>query len=138
MQKILLKDCLPDFALELEDLLLKESRPELACLVKNMQVNLDRCVSNENYCTMLCTGLQPAKGWGAGQTTIVLAPVSGNILLDVIGCDIIAVEVFFRKDVQEKVQQIQYVRAQVMNCAEGAQKNRPSGYVNRSGLLAEK
>ncbi|GFE60374.1 hypothetical protein [Geobacter sp. AOG2] len=108
MQKILLRDSLPDFAHELEHLLLMVDRPELACLVENMKVDMDRCVSGEESCAMLCTGLQPSKGWGVGQTTIVLTPARGNILVDVIEGDIIAVEVFFRKDVQDKLLQLRH------------------------------
>jgi len=111
MQKILLRDSLPDFAHELKLLLLKENRPELARQVEDMQVDMDRCVVDEGFCAMLCTGLQPSKGWGVGQTTIVLNPVRGSILVNVIDGDIIVVEVFFRTDVQEKLLQSRHILA---------------------------
>ena len=108
MHKIFLKDFLPDFVHELKYLLLRESMPDLACQIVYMQVDVDRCISSDDYFIMLCTGLQPLLGWGTGQTTIVLTPKKGNILLNVIGNDIIAIEVFFRNDIQEKFQQLQY------------------------------
>lgn len=111
MPQIVLSDFLPDFACELEYLLLKENKPELACQVENMQLDVARCVCGEDFCAMICRGLRPPKGWGAGQTTMVLAPEKGNILLDVIDGDIVAVEVFFRKDVQEKLLYLQSVSA---------------------------
>ncbi len=115
MKKIVLRDSLPDFAHELERLLLNENRPELAFQVKNMQVDMDRCVSGEECCAMLCTGLQPSKGWGVGQTTIALTPSNGTIFVDVIDGDIIAVEIFFRKDVQEKLLQVWHAFEQPPN-----------------------
>lgn len=115
MQKISLKDSLPDFAHELEQLLLKENRPELACQVENMQVDMDRCVSGEEFFAMLCTGLQPSKGWGVGQTTIMLAPDRGNILVDVIDGDIIAVEIYFREDIQEEFMKLRHGLAKPSN-----------------------
>ena len=120
MQKIYLKDCLPEFVGELECLLLAEDRPELACQVKDMPVDVGRCVISEEFCAMLCTGLQPSRGWGLGQTTIALAPKQGNILVDVIDGEIIAVEVFCRKDVHEKMVQMQCVFARPGNGSEGA------------------
>ncbi|QEM69071.1 hypothetical protein FO488_13485 [Geobacter sp. FeAm09] len=122
MQKIYLKDCLPDFVGELERLLLAEDRPEFACQVKNMPVDMDRCVISEEFCAMLCTGLQPSRGWGAGQTTIVLAPKQGNILVDVVDGEIIAVEVFCRKDVHEKLLQMQYMAARAADGPESASR----------------
>ncbi|KAA0893269.1 hypothetical protein [Oryzomonas rubra] len=118
MLKVYLKDCLPDFVGELERLLLEEDRPELACQVRDMPVDVGRCVIGGGFCAMLCTGLQPSKGWGAGQTTIALAPKQGNILVDVIDGEIIAVEVFCRKDVYERMVQMQYVYAQPGNASE--------------------
>jgi hypothetical protein len=118
MKKIVLSDFLPDFACELEHLLLKENKPELACQVENMRVDVARCVGGEDFCTMLCTGLRPPRGWGAGQTTIVLAPDKGNIFLDVIDGDIVAIEVFFRKDVQEKLLQLQNISASPLDGSE--------------------
>jgi len=118
MKKIVLIDSLPDFAHELEHLLLKENRPELACQVESMQVDMDRCVSGEECCAMLCTGLQPSKGWGVGQTTIVLTPERGNILVDVVDGDIIAVEIFFRIDVQERLLQVRHALEQSSNGSE--------------------
>ncbi|KAB0666215.1 hypothetical protein F6V25_07010 [Oryzomonas japonica] len=118
MLKVYLKDCLPDFVGELERLLLEEDRPELACQVRDMPVDVGRCVISEEFCAMLCTGLQPSKGWGAGQTTIALAPRQGNILVDVIDGEIIAVEVFCRKDVHERMVQMQYGHAQPGNASE--------------------
>ena len=120
MQKKLLRDSLPDFAHELANLLLKVDRPDLACQIESMQVDMDRCVSGDGFCAMLCTGLQPAKGWGVEQTTIVLTPERGNILVDVIEGDIIAVEVFFRKDVQEKLLQLRRSLANSRNMPENA------------------
>jgi hypothetical protein len=106
MNRKLLKDCLPDFARELELLLINEQDPELAQQVELMQVDVDTCGSDDDFCSMLCTGFKPKNGWGRGDTSIVLKPEQGNVLLNMLDCDITAVEVFFRKDIQEKVKQL--------------------------------
>ncbi|MDD2273518.1 MAG: hypothetical protein PHP95_07215 [Desulfuromonadaceae bacterium] len=109
MQKILLKDSLPDFAYELKYLLVRENMPDLANQIVDMQIDVERCFSGEDYFTMICTGLQPLLGWGTGQPSIVLTPHKGTILLNVIGNDIISVEIFFRSDIQERFLQQQSV-----------------------------
>lgn len=53
-----------------------------------------------------------------GQTTIALAPKQGNILVDVIDGEIIAIEVFCRKDIHDRMVQMQYVHAQPGNASE--------------------
>jgi len=115
VKKIVLRDSLPDLAHELEYLLRKENRPELARQVENLLVDMDRWVSGEECYDMLCTGFQPTKGWGAGQTTITLTPGRGTILVDVIDGDIIAVEIFFRKDVKERLLQVRHALDQPPN-----------------------
>lgn len=106
MNRKLLKDCLPDFAQELEMLLIREQDPELARQVPLMQLDVEKCGSGENFCSMLCTGLRPEKSWGCGDTSIVLKADRGNVLLNILECGAVAVEVFFRKDIQEKVERL--------------------------------
>jgi hypothetical protein len=107
MNRKLLKDCLPGFARELVLLLIKEQNLELAHQVQLMQIDVDTCGNDENFCSMLCTGLNPKYGWGQSiGTSIVLKPEQGSVLLNMLDRDTMRIEIFFRKDVQEKVKQL--------------------------------
>jgi hypothetical protein len=108
MNRKMLKECLPDFAQELELLLTREDDPELARQVRLMEVDVDACGSDGDFCSMLCTGLSPKRGWGRGDTSIVLKPDQGNVLLTMLDHDTTSVEVFFRRDIQEKVEQLRF------------------------------
>lgn len=111
MNRKMLRECLPDFAQELEMLLDREQNPELARQVGLMQVDVDACGSDGDFCSMLCTGLNPKSGWGRGDTSIVLKPDQGNVLLTMLDRDTTAVEVFFRRDIQEKVEKLRCYRS---------------------------
>jgi hypothetical protein len=108
MNRKMLKECLPDFAQELEMLLTREKNPELARQVRFMQVDVDAFGSDGDFCRMLCTGLNPRSGWGRGDTSIVLKPDQGNVLLTMLDRETTAVEVFFRRDIQEKVEMLRF------------------------------
>ncbi len=106
MKGKLLIDCLPDFARELEALLMMEQDSELARQTPLMQLDAAECGSSEDFCSILCTGLKPGRDWGRGDTSIVLKPDRGSVLLNVLECGTMSVQVFFRKDVREKIEKL--------------------------------
>ncbi len=89
----LLRDVFPDVATELHALLLAEGETLLADQVESLQI-VDRCRCTDDFCAMFYAVPRPAQvPWGPGHRNVALVPQRGDLILDVVGDRIVAVEI---------------------------------------------
>lgn len=99
---MLLAETLPDFALELQQLLAKASEPELAAQIPGLVI-LDRCRCGDDFCSSFYTQPEPEESYGPDHRCMDLDADEGMVLLDVVAGTIAHVEVLNRDDVRRKL-----------------------------------
>jgi hypothetical protein len=97
-----LADTLPEFALELERLLTRAGKPELAAQVPGLVI-FDRCRCEDGFCSSFYTQPKPEGRYGPGHDCIDLDADEGMVLLDVVTGTIAHVEVLNRNDIRRKL-----------------------------------
>jgi hypothetical protein len=102
MMSHLLKDALPEFALELEELLHSSGEPQLAEQISSLQV-IRRCDCEDDFCSSFYTQYEPSVRPYPNAHCVELESKKGMIILDVVVGEIAHVEVLFRDDVREKI-----------------------------------
>ena len=95
--EILLRDSMPAFCSELEQLL--EGMPDLRQQVKGLEV-VARCTCGSPTCAHFYTAPRPSESYGYGHENICLNPNTGDVILDLVARVIVAVEVLDRPDVK--------------------------------------
>ncbi len=90
---------LPDFAQELEELLLAANHPELAAQVHELRI-LRRCSCEDDFCASFFTQFEPSKRPFPDARCVEVEPRGGMIILDVVSGRIAHVEVLYRDDVR--------------------------------------
>jgi hypothetical protein len=98
----LLVELLPEFAAELEQLLIEQGEADLARQVSTLPVT-DRCRCGDDFCGMFYVLLKPKGAWGSGHRNVSLNPKEGMLILDVVGERIAAVEVLYRDAVRRRL-----------------------------------
>jgi hypothetical protein len=98
----LLADTLPEFAAELRQLLIEKGEAELASQVLSLAIH-DRCRCGDSFCSTFYTQPKPNGAYGPGHRNIALTPDEGMLILDVVGEEIMCVEVLDREDVRGKL-----------------------------------
>jgi hypothetical protein len=88
--------------LELQRLLTKEGEPALASEAVQLRI-VARCRCGEDFCSTFYTVLRPIGTFGHGHRTIALAPEIGYLNVDVVGSDIVQIEVLYRDDLKAKI-----------------------------------
>jgi hypothetical protein len=101
-KRLLLTDTLPEFAAELQQLLIEKGERELAAQVPGLVI-LDRCRCGDDFCATFYTQPKPAGAYGPSHRNVTLTPDEGMLILDVVAGEIACVEVLDRKDVREKL-----------------------------------
>jgi hypothetical protein len=99
---VLLVDTLPELALELEQLLAKAGKPELAAQIPGLVI-VDRCRCGDNFCSSFYTQPKPEGRWGPDHDCLDLDAEEGMVVLDVVAGTIAQVEVLNRDDVRTKL-----------------------------------
>ncbi len=90
----------PSFARELEELVRKTDKPELADQVPFLPV-VDRCRCGDKNCAHFYTATPPKGAYGAGHSNIMLESLGDElIILDVVDERIVAVEVLDQPEVR--------------------------------------
>jgi hypothetical protein len=97
-----LAETLPDFALELQQLLVKACEPELAAQIPGLVI-LDRCRCGDDFCSSFYTKPKPEGRYGPNHDCMDLDADEGMVLLDVVAGKIAHVEVLNRDDVRRKL-----------------------------------
>jgi hypothetical protein len=98
----LLKEVLPKFAEEIEELLSK-NEPKLASQVASLAI-VDRCRCREDFCAAFYVEPKPLGAYGPGHRNVDLEPENGMIILDVVNDRIMQVEVLYRDEVRQAIQ----------------------------------
>ena len=98
----LLVEVLPEFAVELENLLSEEGKPELASQVQQLRI-LDRCRCQDDFCSTFYVCPKPEGSYGPDHDTVVLSPKEGMVNVDVTDGKVACIEVLYRKDVQARL-----------------------------------
>ena len=92
-----LVEALPAFHDELKSLLLESGEAELAEQVSSLQI-VDRCRCGDDFCATFYTGPKPEGSYGPQHRNVVLNPVEGMLILDVVADKIACVEVLYRDE----------------------------------------
>jgi hypothetical protein len=101
----LLADTLPAFATELRQLLEEQGEPELAAQVPKLMI-FDRCRCRDDFCSTFYAQPKPKDAYGPGHRNVALTPEEGMLILDVVGEAIACVEVLYREDVRQKLDEV--------------------------------
>jgi hypothetical protein len=99
---VLLANALPELALELERLLAKAGKPELAAQIAGLVI-LDRCRCGDDFCSSFYTQPEPEGPYGPGHDCMDLDADEGMVLLDVVTGTIVHVEILNRDDIRRKL-----------------------------------
>jgi hypothetical protein len=97
-----LKNSLPEFAAELECLLVAAGERDLAAEVATLRL-VDRCRCGDWFCATVYCAPHPQGAWGPGHKTICLDPSKGMINVDVVDGKVVEVEVLYRDDLRDKL-----------------------------------
>jgi hypothetical protein len=100
-----LPDALPDFARELEALLLAANQPLLAAQVTELMITR-RCSCEDDFCATFYTHFEPDTKPYPDNRTLELDPKDGMILVDVASGRIAGVEVLYRDDVRRSLREL--------------------------------
>ena len=97
----LLVEALPRLAAEIEDGLRAAGTVELAAQVPELRVTL-RCTCEVEGCSSFHTGHRPMVRWMRRGRQVEIPGVEGAVTVDVVGGEIVYVEVLFRDDVRTR------------------------------------
>jgi hypothetical protein len=90
---------MPAFATELEDLVRRAGRVDLAPQIRDLLV-LDRCDCGDDGCAHFYTAAKPTGAYGPTHSNVLLPSTKGTVVLDLLGDRIAAVEVFDRPHIK--------------------------------------
>jgi hypothetical protein len=91
---MMLTKTLPVLAAELEELLTKEGRADLAVQVSSLKI-VDRCRCEDDFCSSFYTQPKPEGSYGPNLQTMELDSGTGMLILDVVDGKIMFVEVLY-------------------------------------------
>ena len=95
----LLAEAVPRLAAELEDGLRAAGNVELAAQVPELRVTV-RCTCEVEGCSSFHTGQRPMVRWMRRGRQVEIRGIEGAVTVDVVGGEIVYVEVLFRDDVR--------------------------------------
>ena len=98
----LLSDVLPAFAEELRQLLFSSEESQLAGQVRSLRI-VDRCRCGDNFCSTFYVRPKPSGAYGPDHRSVPLTSAEGMVILDVVGEEIVCIEVLYRPDVQNAI-----------------------------------
>lgn len=93
---MLLTNNLPALAFELQNLLTKKGRLELAAQVRSLQI-VDRCRCGDDFCASFYTQPKPSGSYGPRLECLELEPAEGMLILDIVEGVITHVEALYRE-----------------------------------------
>jgi hypothetical protein len=99
---VILREVLPGLAQELEALLRANSETELADQVSSLEV-VDRCRCNSDSCATIYNVQKPKGAWGPSHRNVVLDPIDGMTVLDVLDEKIVCIEILDRDEITVEV-----------------------------------
>jgi len=100
-----LNEALPEFAEELNKLLLASKEPELATQIAELTI-ARRCSCEDDFCATFYTQFEPSTRPFRNAHCLELESKEGMIILDVVSTRIAEVEVLYRDDVRQRLRAI--------------------------------
>jgi hypothetical protein len=92
----------PELVAELEHLLVRQGEAALADQVSDLLL-VERCRRGDGFCGSFYTAPPPVGPFGWGHRTIPLSSDTGILTVDVIGSEIVHVEILYRDDLRETI-----------------------------------
>lgn len=92
----LVREAFPRLAAELAVLLRQEGEEVLAASMDGLRVH-SVCGCGDDFCKSFRTAAPPDGAYGDGHRNIMLEPVEGMLILDVVDDEIVFVEVLYRE-----------------------------------------
>lgn len=99
---MLLSEALPQFALELQQLLKQQGQTELAVQVPQLMI-VDRCRCGDGFCASFYTQPKPKGALGPGHRCLELEPAKGMLILDLVADRIAHIEILYRDDIRKEL-----------------------------------
>jgi hypothetical protein len=96
------RDVAPELVAELQQLLSQEGEHALAKKAFELTI-VERCRCGDFFCATFFTAPRAEGPFGPGHRTIALDPKSGMLNVDVVGTDIVQIEVLYRDDIRIKI-----------------------------------
>ena len=91
---------LPALARELTTLLIEAEEFELAAQTPELKI-VDRCLCGDEFCATFYTQPKPMRSYGPDHRNVALTPEKGWLILDVVGGQIMCVEVLYRDELRD-------------------------------------
>jgi hypothetical protein len=95
-------DVAPELVSELQRLLAEEGESELASQAAQLCI-VERCRCGDFFCSTFYTAPRLARCFGSGHRTIALEPDAGYLNVDVVGANIVQIEILYRADLRAKI-----------------------------------
>jgi hypothetical protein len=92
----------PALSTELQDLLVRQSEPQLAAQVQELSL-IERCRCGDDFCGTFYVLPKPTGAYGPGHRNVSLEPERGMLILDVMNDKIAAVEVLYRDEIRQRL-----------------------------------
>ncbi|MFI6794967.1 hypothetical protein [Streptosporangium canum] len=89
-------EAFPELTVELAALLRREGEDALAISVGGLRVH-SACSCRDDFCKSFYTAAPPDGAYGDGHWNIMLEPVEGMLILDIVDDEIVFVEVLYRE-----------------------------------------
>lgn len=99
---LLVSEALPEFSVELQELLTAAGQSSLAAAVPTLRI-VDRCRCGDGFCATFYTQPKPKGAYGPGHGTIELEPKQGMLILDIVNGVIACVEALQRNELRKKL-----------------------------------
>lgn len=96
----LVTEILPEFAGEMQRLLVECGEAGLATQVAELRFE-EMCACGDDFCSTFYVRPRPEGTFGPGHRNVPLGVDEGLVCLDVVGAEIVCVEVLYREDVRE-------------------------------------
>ena len=101
-ERKLLVEMFPALSTELQDLLVRQSEPQLAAQVQELSL-IERCRCGDDFCGTFYVLPKPTGAYGPGHRNVSLEPERGMLILDVMNDKIAAVEVLYRDEIRQRL-----------------------------------
>jgi hypothetical protein len=98
----LLIELFPEFAAELEQLLVEQGESELARQVSTLPL-IERCRCEDDFCGKFYASPKPKDAYVPSHRNVSLEPKQGILIIDVVAERIAAVEVLYRDAIRQKL-----------------------------------
>ena len=96
-------DVVPELVEELQRLLKEEGEIALTDQVARLVI-VDLCRCGDDFCSTFYTKPRPNGPFGPEHRTIALMPKTGCLNVDVVGSEIVQIEILFRDDLKARIQ----------------------------------